>query len=215
MQISTVPNVDVSYLDDVLLNGKRLKLLESRVYDSIPHDHLRLWCHKNARYGLPTKEVIDFISKKIAGRCAIEIGSGYGDLGFHLGIPLTDSRLQEDPLIKAYYDSIKHPVIEYPDDVEKLEAMDAVHKYKPEVVVASWVTEWIDPDAYPDRPGSVFGVKETILLDHVGTYLLVGNLSVHGKKKILEKDHDVFEFPHIRSKSVNSDSERIWIFSRK
>jgi hypothetical protein len=45
-----------------------------------------------------TVELVAWLHDRIAGRKAIEIGAGMGDLGYHLGIPQTDSYAQiEDP----------------------------------------------------------------------------------------------------------------------
>ena len=90
--------------------------------DRIPAASLRLWCHLNARYGLPTVELVAWLHQFIAGRQAIEIGAGHGDLGRQLGIPTTDSRIQERPDVAAFYRSIGQPVIQYPSWIERLEA---------------------------------------------------------------------------------------------
>src|SRR5271170_675184 len=81
----------------------RLKLLSYKEYDKIDRIALKLFCHATGRYGLPTIELVEYLKELIGGRSAIEIGAGNGDLGRHLGIPMTDSRLQEDPVIRERY----------------------------------------------------------------------------------------------------------------
>ena len=122
-------------LPSLLDDNNLLKLLDAKAYDAISPDALRLWCNRYARYGLPTIELIEWLRKRIAGRDAIEIGSGTGDLAHHLGIPATDNRMQEWPEIKSNYEMMGQPVIKYPDFVQKLDALDAVKQYKPDIVI--------------------------------------------------------------------------------
>src|ERR1035438_3683580 len=64
-----------------------------------------------------------------------------GNLGRFLNIPMTDAMIQRKPEIAAYYKMIGQPTINYPQEVDHLEAMDAVRRYHPWTVVASWVTQ--------------------------------------------------------------------------
>jgi hypothetical protein len=96
--VSILPGSSAAWpLPDLLDEGHLLRLLPYAAYDRIHPEGLRLWCHKNARYGLPTIECIDWLRKFIGGRSAIEIGAGYGDLAYHLGIPATDSHCAAAP----------------------------------------------------------------------------------------------------------------------
>lgn len=193
-------------------NGQ-LELLSHKDYEKMDHTALRVWCHKNARYGLPTRELIIWLDCFIADRKAIEIGSGHGDLAFHLGIKGTDSKCQDMPDVKAWYKIMGQPTIKYPKGIEKIEALDAVKKYKPDIVLGSWITEWIDPKLPPPpHGGSVYGVKEDLLLETGVTYILIGNLAVHGKKKIMKLDHRELEYPFIKSRSSQPSLDRLLIW---
>lgn len=213
--------IDAKYLDemeqmekDLLLPNGKLKLVSSSHYDKYNFPSLRVFCHVKARYGLPTIEVIEFLKELIDGRPTIEIGAGYGDFGYHLGIPTTDSKIQVRPDIKAQYEAMDQPIIEYPEDVEELEALDAIKKYKPQVVFASWVTQWVDHNKTPAKVGSLHGIREDKLLDLVDTYILLGNLDQHGDKDIIRKKHLAIENPHIRSRSNNFEGNRIFVWSK-
>lgn len=82
-----ITSADVLYLDKILLaDDGRIKLLPYTVYKDIPSVHLMAWGTWRARYSFPTIEMIEWIKDKIGDRKAIEIGSGNGDLGFHLDI---------------------------------------------------------------------------------------------------------------------------------
>lgn len=126
------------FLDENFL----VKTLPSETYrTACTHDELRVWCHYNSIYQLPTTELIDFISEHIEGK-AIEIGSGNGCIGRSLNIPMTDSKIQESDEVKFLYAMYKQPVVKYPSDIIHMEASKAINKYKPNTVVACWVTEW-------------------------------------------------------------------------
>jgi hypothetical protein len=180
---------NVSYLDAMLLDKKgQLRPVAAATLAAVNHEDLRYWCHIHAVYGLPTFELIGWLKERIQGRSAIEIGSGNGCLGRALGIPATDSWMQATPEIQALYASQGQQTITYGEDVERLEALEAVARYHPQVVIGQWVTEWIDPNLPPPPGGgSVFGVREPELLAQVETYILVGNSTIHGQKSLIRK----------------------------
>lgn len=197
---------------ELLLPNGKLKLFPAKFYDDLDKNNLRLFCHMYARYGLPTTELIDFLIQKIDGRSAIEIGSGHGDLGYHLHINMTDSKIQKKPEIQEIYKSMEQPIIDYPDDVEEIEALDAVHKYKPSVVIASWITTYA-PHFMPYSSSS-HGIKEAKILDKVETFIIIGNNDLHGDKPIRKLPHlEIYE-PWIKSCATNPENNRIYIWDR-
>ena len=201
-------------LPDLLDADGRLKLLPAAAYDGLSRDALRVWCHNYARYGLPTVELVAWLRERLVGRTAIEIGSGSGDLAYHLGIPATDNRMQEWPEIKFHYTMTGQPVIQYPDFVEKIDAVDAVAKYQPDVVIASWVTQWIDPNLPPpETGGNAWGVKEDEILATGCEYILIGNQKVHGDKKIMAEPHEEFAFSFLRSRANYPALDRMWVWN--
>jgi len=202
-------------LPDLLDAEGRLKLLSAQEYDRIPPDSLRLWCHRYARYGLPTTELVAWLQERITSHTAIEIGSGSGDLAYHLGIPATDNKMQKRRSIQEYYQSIGQPTIRYPKFVQNLDALDAVREYQPQTVIASWVTEWIDPNLPPPPSGgNIWGVKEDEILATGCEYILIGNQQVHGGKKIMAQPHQEFTLPFLRSRANHPELDRIWIWNK-
>jgi hypothetical protein len=200
---------------EIPLDNGILRLLPSDAYDAIDPVGLRAWCQVNARYGLPTIELIRWLQDYIGDRTAIEIGSGHGDLAFHLGIPATDNRQQERPDVVRLYTALRQPLIKYPVWVKNLDALDAVDMYKPDVVVASWVTHWIDPDLpMPAGGGNMYGVKEDKLLETGVTYIVIGNEAVHSHKPIMALPHETHHFPFIRSRAKDPSLNRLWIWNR-
>ena len=143
--------------------------------------------HKHGIYSFPTTEAVTFIREIIDGRerQALEIGSGHGAWGKALGIRCTDSFLQRRKDVAANYAQMGQPQASYGAHVEKLEAIKAVRKYRPKVVVASWVTQKFRADRFCMR-GNADGVDELRLLELVDEYILIGNTAQHGDKMILE-----------------------------
>jgi len=208
-----VLNANVEIPDLIDADGF-LKILPAAQYDQISSDARRLFCHKFARYGLPTVETIDWLKERIAGRRTIEIGAGAGDLAHALDIPATDNRMQEWPTIRLHYQLTGQPVIQYPDLVQNLDALDAVAHYKPDVVIASWVTEWIDPNLPPPATGgNAWGVKEDEILAAGCEYILIGNQKVHGSKKIMAEPHQEYALSFLRSRASYPALDRVWIWS--
>lgn len=201
-------------MPDLLDADGFLQLLPTAAYDAIAPDALRLFCNRQARYGLPTVELVAWLREKIAGRKAIEIGSGAGDLAHHLGIPATDNRMQEWPEVAVYYRLTGQPIIRYPDFVQGLDALSAVATHRPEVVVASWVTEWLDPaKPAPPQGGNMYGVKEDEIVAGGRTYILIGNVKVHGAKKIMALPHQEHALPFLRSRATCPELDRVWVWN--
>lgn len=196
----------------LLRTDGKIRLIPYEEYNGFSWEDFRYFCHLYARYGIPTIELIDFLKKIIGNRVAIEIGAGSGDLGYHLGIHMTDSKLQEDPVIKETFEMNGQPTIKYPDDVEKIEALDAVIKYKPQVVVASWVTTF--SPFLTNYSSSPYGIKEKEILDLIDTYILVGHLNIHGDKPIMNMLHREINEPFILSRSSYRTKNRIFIWDK-
>lgn len=212
--ITIIHESETKYISDQLLmeNGN-LKLLNSSFYRELPWDDFRLFCHLHGRYGIINIELIEFLKKIIHDRSVIEIGSGAGDLGHHLGIHMTDSKQQDNPGIKKIYEMMKQPTIKYSADVEKIDALDAVIKYKPQVAIGNWITTYAPHEMpYGSNP---YGIKEPEILDLVESFILIGNIDIHGDKPILKLPHEEFYFDWLVSRAKNQENNRIWIWNRK
>jgi hypothetical protein len=211
--VTVMDKINIDHLVPELMESDRLKLLSHEFYQNLNWLEFRTFCHEYARYGIPTIKLIEFLKFVIDDRPAIEIGAGAGDLGYHLGIKMTDSKQQEDPDVKRAYKNMHQPVIKYPSDVERLEALDAVYKYKPKVVVGSWITTYSKREApYNSNP---WGIKEPKILDLVETFIIVGNLDVHGDKPIRKVEHRVIQEPWIVSRAKNQNNNCIFIWDKK
>lgn len=190
-----------------------ISLLQTADYDAMDWVQLRLWCHHNARYGLPTLELIDWLHSQIGNRKAIEIGAGSGDLCYHLDVPGFDNHQQEWPEVKAIYDLARQPTIRYGGWVERMDALDAVRGYKPEIVIGSWITHWVDPALpVPNGVGNMYGVKEDELLRLVDTYIMIGNLAIHEHKPILKLPHEEYQLPFVKSRASRPELDRVFVW---
>lgn len=197
-------------LPDLLQADGILKLLPAVDYDKIPQDTLTYWCGKYARYGLPTQELIIWLRDYIGDRHTIEIGAGNGDLAYHLGITATDSKMQQFADVQAHYARMSQPVIKYPYWVEKLDAEAAIIKYRPQIVISSWITHWIDPNKpVPAGGGSIYGVKEDKLISSGITYIMIGHKITHQFKPILKLPHQTLVLPFLRSRTHGRQSDNL------
>ena len=160
------------------------------------------FCVASGSYLLPTTELVAALKAAIGGRTALEIGSGSGVLAKALGIRATDNRMQEWPEVKKLYGSLQQAVVTYGENVEEIDAEEAVRKYKPQVVVAAWVTHKYDP-ARPYAGGNEHGVIEENIIDNCETYIFVGNSKVHANKSIWARPHTWIEPPWLYSRAIN------------
>ena len=165
-------------------------------------------------YSFPTDELCDFLRTKIAGKVAIEIGAGHGILADALSIPATDNRQQEDPELKDYYRKLGQRTVPHGGNVEKLDAAAAIAKYRPDVVIACWVTHRFDP-CRPDARGSLTGVDEAAILESCDEYIFIGNERVHAHKPIWEMPHEKLTPPWLYSRALNGSHDFIASWRRR
>ncbi|EJG5414311.1 hypothetical protein NAD41_000912 [Salmonella enterica] len=174
--------------DEVMLDQKGVLLPQPASFWAEATNGTRaMFGRKHGIYSFPTHEGIDFIKGCIDGRelQTIEIAAGNGGWGKALGIRATDSFLQRRADVAAKYASMRQPTVAYGAHVEKLEAIKAVRKYRPKIVVASWVTQKFRADRFCMR-GNEDGVDELRLFELVDEYILIGNTAQHGDKMIVE-----------------------------
>lgn len=214
MNFNVLEESDISELEKVLIGeGGKLNLLPYSLLARFTQNQLSLFCHKHAIYQLPTLELINFIRSQYGNEEALEIGAGNGCIGRSLGIRMVDNKMQEIPEIKAYYAAAGQPVIRYGDDVEHLDAIEGIKKYRPKVVVACWVTQKWKPGM---EEGNALGVdEEEIFANGVEKYIHVGNEKTHASKIILNL-FPVKKYKHktILSRSMDRDKNVIYVFTK-
>lgn len=222
MKVEIGQYADTAYLDKDLLesgqtciqledyHGQRMRLLPAATLQAIPLFHLRLWCARHARYGLPTVELVNWLKEQIGTRKAIEIGSGNGDLAYHLGIHGTDNYCQRRPEVRAYYAILRQKTTDPTKEIEELDAVDAIKKHKPDLVIGSWITSKHKDPLSTD--GNMFGPDEDDILA-LTEFIHIGNELVHGTKTILAKKHEEHRFPWLVSRSGDQSKNVIYRWS--
>ncbi len=206
-------DTDISLLNKLMFNNGVIKPCSFAQLKQFSQSQISYFCLQHAIYQLPTIELIDFIHNQIGGESAIEIGSGNGHIGSALGIKMTDNHMQLIPSIKAHYELLGQPVIKYGKDVEQIDAISAVEKYKPEVVVACWVTHKFKDGM---EVGNMLGVEEELFFDMgVKKYVHVGNENVHRQKPLLNKiEPKRYKFPWLLSRSMQPHDNVIYVFEK-
>lgn len=201
--------LDAACLDE---NGL-LKAMPASFYAAHSAD-LSLWCVRRGFYCLPTLELVEFIRDQIASEESLEIGSGNGALGRAVGIPMTDSRLQERDDVKAIYDTLAQALVPYGPDVEKLTALEAIAKYQPRAVLAAWVTHRFDRNR-PALMGNMYGVDESRMWSKkfIKRYIFIGHERIHGLKPLLTVRHETHRLPYLYSRALDRQ-DVVWVWKR-
>lgn len=213
MRMDILPSGDTSPIDREVMDGNRIRLLPAAVWRQFPHDLLRQWCNDRARYGVVTQELVDFIKPIINGRRALEVAAGMGDLGFHLGVPMTDSHLQERPMMRKYYETFKQTLTTPPADVRKRGAIQAIRDYRPQVVIASWLTQkFAAGDEERGIGSNIYGPDEREIIWACDTYIHIGNAHVHGDKRVLALPHETHRPDWMVSRAANQFANCIYIW---
>lgn len=209
MDITVIDPRSVRDISNLLLDDQgRLKVVDAAVLANTTVQERALFGVRHACYVLPTTELIEHLRQLIAGRRALEIGAGNGVVARALGIPASDNHQQTWLHIRSHYESLGQPVIQYGDNVEKLDAAAAIKKHKPDVVLACWVTHRYDPTRHW-AGGNQDGVDEKEVLRNCAHYVFVGNEQVHKHKAIWELPHSVQHPEFLFSRAANGTREFI------
>lgn len=183
------------------------------VLKAFTQEEISVFCHKHAVYRLPVLELLDFLKTEIGDRIAMEIGAGNGCIGRNLGIKMVDNHMQTFPEIRDHYKLMRQPTITYGNDVQRMDAIQAVKKYRPEVVIGCWITN-------KQKGGltiaDMYGIDEEMLFSNgVKKYIMVGNLLTHFDKVLLSTTtHTVYQFPWLVSRSMSRDKNIIFVFEK-
>ncbi len=197
-------------INDFFFKDGKFQLQSAKDIKNINPADLAVWCLKKAIYGIPSLELINFLKTEIDSEKAIEIGAGNGYLGQFLDIPQTDSWLQAKPKIVAFYKMVKQPIIKYPSHIRKFDAVDAVKRFKPKVVIGQWVTQrskQLKPQSSP------YGINEKTILGYVDKYIMIGHETQHNQRLIRQYKHRVIKEDWICSRAAEHDQNVIYIWN--
>ena len=180
--------IDTGAVREAVLDGDgRIKELPAAEWLQFQWEELRMFMHEYPVYVLPTTELLDVLEDLTEGMKTIEIGAGTGSIGRHLGIKMTDSYLQKDnAVVKKLYQLSGQPVIHYPSDVIKADALTAYRRFKPECILGCYVTHrWREGM----QNGNMYGVDFERLVPLVKRLILVGNKHIHWENPIMSLRH--------------------------
>lgn len=203
---------DIRDLRPLVLDADgRMRVLPQSFWDSTTTPERLVLGHHAAAYLFPTIELVEYLQHLIGDRTAIEIGSGNGVLAEAVGIRATDTREQETAQMQLYFRAIAQVPITYGHNVAKVEANRAVKVYRPQVVIASWVTQDFNPRTESGKPG---GVREGAIIDHCEEYVLIGHENVHAGKDIWSRPHEIEYPPFVVSRGRDGGRNFIARFRR-
>lgn len=192
-----------------------LLVMPSSYYAQTTREERAMLGHSRGVYCLPTRELIDWLRKRIADRPAIEVAAGCGAIGKALGIPSTDNFLQRRPEVAAFYLAHGQPLTNYGAHVLEYDAVDAVKHFRPRVVVAAWLTHKYNP-ARHDLAGSVAGPDESEIIANCEEYIFIGNAEVHKNKPLLKTGKfEIFMPSFLYSRAMNGSPDFIACFRGK
>jgi len=128
---------------------------------------------------------------------------------------MTDSMYQNRPEMRLHYQQTGQPTISYPETVEKLDALEAVEKYKPHTVFAAWVTKRVTKKQPTTTHGCAGGVDWELLLSRVKRIIFVGSEDIHNQMTLLNIKHETYKFPWIISRTQRQDANFIAIWKNR
>lgn len=207
-----IEKCDLTDLENqVFDNEKKLIIKPYSFWKNRDLNERRYFMYVHGIYVLPTTELIEWLRTMIVG-AAIEIGAGNGSIARTLGIPITDSRMQESPEIKFIYQMGGLPPIVYHNDIEKLDAIEAVKKYEPDTVIGAFITHKFDPKI---GNGNALGVDEIKMLHKIKRrYINIGNKHTHKDKPLLKIPHTEYQFDWLITRSVDQYQNVIFVFDK-
>ncbi len=199
-----------SLLDELIAMDGTVRPMPAGFYASVPRDALQMWASLNAVWVFPTEELIHWLRNAVGGVVSIEIGAGNGGIAKALGIPATDSWVQVyDAPTRAAIESAGQTISHPGETVERLEAMEAIERYKPHTVIGAYVTHRWQPG---DVNGFVFGVDEERLLQRVSRYIVIGNDAPHGGKRIMARPHRTIRAPWLVTRAISPERNAIYVW---
>ncbi len=221
--VSAVDLCDTSKLEQLLLDEQgRLRPVPADDLKQFSHQELQVFAHKHAVYSIPTFELLEFLKRLIPNmdKC-IEIGAGNGVYGRALGVPMYDNYMQHPKNRRKFgeaalmYALAGQPVVEYGEDVQEMDGMDAVVKHKPETILMSWVTHKYKRSEH-FRGGNMFGIDMLKMARRNGVkrIILIGNENVHQKSPLMDLPLQSYEMPEVLfSRASAPELDRIYVWN--
>jgi hypothetical protein len=206
----------VAELRELLIDDKGLiRPVDANLLKKFNQVDISTFCLIHGIYQVPTTQLIEWLREeiKIAGQLldVIEIGAGNGCIGRNIPVIMTDSYIQENPMVKEMYATMGQPVVTYSTDVLKIDGNKAVAAFSPSIVIGCWITQFGSTANITDS--NPFGVDEIEFQGCINRYIMVGNELTHGQKRIIKEiPHRVLKFDWLYSRSLDFERNVIYDF---
>ena len=210
MDTFVIPHGTRDITPEVMVAG-RLQILDAAYWArTTPNERARFGM-QHGIYNFPTAELVEHLRELIGDQAAIEVGAGNGVLAEALGIQATDSMQQENPQYRNYARALGQAPVRYGPNVIECDAVRAVRRFKPDVVLACWLTHKYR-QSRPLAGGNAKGAVEEDIIAGCRRYIFVGNEAVHKHKSIWSLPHTI-EYPDfVYSRAVNGSRDFIAIW---
>lgn len=192
----------------------QLQVMPAAFYQQFSQETISAFAVRQGLYALPTVELVTWLQHLIGCQSVLEIGAGNGVLAAALGIRATDNHMQTWPEIVSHYAMLRQATVKYGANVENLDAHEAIDKYRPDVVLACWVTHRYQADAH-ERGGNMFGVDEGLVVSRARTYIHVGNERTHAQKPILGLPYRAYRPAGLVSRSMAPEANVVWVWGEQ
>lgn len=210
-------------VSQVLIKNGTFQPADSKTLrEQFTHKEIQLFMNKIGMYVLPTSDLIEDLKTLIPNLdTAIEIGSGNGVIANNLGIRATDNFMQRSDfkapsklkdLHKQFLNSV--PMVQYGPNVLKVEAHEAVKRFKPKTVLACFVTH-LYKQSEPERQGNALGVDYRKIIKSTDRVVLVGNDATHRLNPAMELPLVSLQVDSLITRSKTPDLNRIYIWDKK
>ena len=206
-----------------LVKNEEIQILPAATWLKYGKNNLAMFMNMFNIWVAPTLELIDILDDEIGDMSCIEICAGLGAIGRELGITTTDSHLHSTEEFKNTFGKMRGIAIDmkYPSDVEKLEASEAVDKYKPECVLGCYaVPKWTEKKATEyflkyrkELKGSVVGVDYDYILPKVKKLILVGHDGLYSQHTFFNRKHRAVISKNIVTRHTVEGNSAIYIFN--
>lgn len=208
------PTKNAENFDDILMDNNFVKPLSYKEILKIDRDNFVYWCLQRGVYQYPTIELLEWLKNyfNVPISEVLEIGAGNGAFSRYLGTKATDSKIQETPELKHKYLLNNITTTNPPDDVEKINAIAAIKKYKPKIVFGTYISSRF-------KKGDVEGFQDGV--DHeklwnfefIRKYIMVGNIRLHKNHTFLKYKHEEYYEPWLISRSEQT-LNRIFVWEK-
>jgi len=196
----------VNKIYETMFKNNELQIMPHNYYIDLINKHgmdiVSFIATKKALYGIPTVELVEYLKPHITSN-TIEIGSGNGILAKALNIKATDNYTQEDLAVRLTYLLMLQAPVEYGENVEKIDDVAAMKKYKPDTVIGSWLSDIVNMQI------GIKGIQEESIIKNA-KYIFIGNKKTHQKKAILKYKHKTIDIQLVSRTGLENNVIWIW-----